>query len=460
MANIERLNYYSMQDVISILDTATLEGGELVREYGAMQTANRALIAHHAIEKGFKARLDKEGITYSTKGQHGHDLYGLYQLTKQIDNGNWAMNLADAFKDAVTFYEYDLALAPHLETLDSYLLEVGVGASFVKMRYWLENQITASQSADETLQVSLLLHREILAALWPLAAFDQQRLVSRRVEGAVWGELRKLLPYSPGTPGEQSHKLLIRWLRSQPDARTALRETVQRNYLIEEIDEQGRQNLRKAFERLSSSDRQPFDRTPPLSADPAVRFYIAACRDIRLGLQLLLPDAEVRVKWLNNQGTVAEMSTPAGEALGLITKHVQSRWLVEPHWEIRSSFSKSLEDAKHWLINLYCRQVSVVVDGSERLAYIFTTDSSLPQSGATSAYAANLSDVIEALGKPEELELNFWHENHKLRSGQQVAIALEHHEDSELVQRIEGVVDRVERGKVWIVGHSYWGIVR
>ena len=446
MANVERLNIYTIQDVIGILDTAALEGGELVLEYRAMQTANRALIAHHAIEKGFKARLDKECITYSTKRMDGHDLYELFQLTKQIGDGKWAMNLADAYNDAVTFYEYDLALAPHLETLDSYLLEVGVGTSFAKMRYWLENQVTASQSAGEILQVSLLLHREILASLWPLMAFDQQRLVSQRVEGAVMGELRKLLSYSPGEPDERSVSLLKQWLNVQPDVRSALRYAVQRNYSIEALDELGKRKLAEAFEKLSAS------------ADPAVRFYVATCKDLRLGLQPQFPDAEVLLKWLNKQGTAAEVSTPAGDVLGSVNKHVQSRWLVEPHWEFRSSFSITLEDAEHWLVNLFCREVSVVADGQSRRERIFTTDSSLPQPHDTIAYASELSDVLEVLDKPKEIELNFWHENHEIQSGQQVVITLEHREDPGLIQRIEGVVERVQSGKVTITGYSFWGL--
>ena len=64
-------------DVISILDSASLTGNELVPQYRAMQIANRDLIAHHSIEKGLKDRLKKEGLPYTKSRSQGHDLSGL-----------------------------------------------------------------------------------------------------------------------------------------------------------------------------------------------------------------------------------------------------------------------------------------------------------------------------------------------------------------------------------------------
>ena len=327
--SFEHLKYASIRDVVSILDTAFLKGNELVPQYRAMQVANRALIAHHAIEKGLKARLEKERLWYPRDAQKGHDLPHLYQLTKQINNGEWANALARTYKDAISFYEYDIELAPHFETLETYLMKVGSRKAFKEMRYWIEDHHAADASVDLILHISLHLHREILEALWPLVAFDQQRLVSGRVEEAVKKELYRSLVYSPGTPSEQAYNSVLQWLQTQRSHQTALREAVQQDYLVEGIDDLGRQNLRKAFERLSTSDNQPLYPLPPPSADPAVSFYIGTCRDIRPSSQLQYPDAEVRVEWKNEQCTWAEVFSPAGEVLGFISKHIQSRWHVE-----------------------------------------------------------------------------------------------------------------------------------
>ena len=182
---LESLKHDSIKDVISILDTAFLQGNELVPQYRAMQIANRALLAHTAIEKGLKARLDKEKLSCPKSGPQGHDLRNLYQLTKKVADGKWADSLANAFKDAVSFYEYDLEMLPYLETLEAYLEQVGSSKNFADMRYWLEDASAVEEAVEQIHHISLYLHKEILEALWPLVAFDKERLVSQRVERVV-----------------------------------------------------------------------------------------------------------------------------------------------------------------------------------------------------------------------------------------------------------------------------------
>ena len=374
----EYLRHESIRDVISILDTAFLKGNELVPQYRAMQIANRALIAHHAIEKGFKARLDKESLPYPQSAQKGHDLYHLYQITKQINNGKWADDLANSYQDAVSFYEYDLELAPHFETLETYLMTIGSGKAFLEMRYWIEDHSPADDSVASILRISLYLHREILEALGHLVASDQQRLVSERVDRVLKKELERALWHSSGTPDEQACKLVIQWLHTKPSYRAALREAVQRGYLVEGIDELGNQKLKTAFEKLNTSDNRTFFAPPPPSADPAVSFYIGTCRDIYPGSLLRYPDAEVRVVWKNDQQTRAEVFSPARELLGYISKHIQSRWQAESFGGNGGAFSKSFDDAKNWIIIAHhCEQVSVITDGQTRQLYIYSSDSSL-----------------------------------------------------------------------------------
>ena len=64
------------------------------------------------------------------------------------------------------------------------------------------------------------------------------------------------------------------------------------------------------------------------------------------------------------------------------------------------------------------------------------------------------------MDKPEEFELKFWDEKHDLQPGQQVAITLEFDEGSKVGDRLEGVVSRVERHKVWITGRQWIDLVR
>ena len=443
---LDHLKYESIRDVVNILDSALLRGDELNPQFRAMQIANRSLIAHHAIEKGLKARLQKEGITYLKRNPEGHDLNVLYQLTKQINNGIWAENLANTFEDAVSYYEYDVGMLPHLESIETYFLKIGSGKAFSEMRYWLDEPDAIEGSTDLIHHIILLLHKEILEALWHLVGFDNCRFVSQRVEQAVRMELERALGHSPGTPDEQTYNLLVQWLQTQTDCRTALREAVQQEYLIEGIDELGRQRLLQAFERLSKSDHPSLDAPP--SDDPAVAFFINSCKDILPGSQTQYLDAEVRVEWLNEQQISAKVFTPAGEVLGFISKHFQSRWIADSLWNSSRAFSKSFEDVKHWLMIQHCKQVSLVTDGSERRLYIFSNYNFFP-SRNMAAWTGEV-DVY----KPQEYELSFWDVGHGLQPGQQVNISLRYDSDSNVGNRLEGVVGRVEGRKVWIEGHS------
>ena len=447
----DHYRYSSIMDVISILDSASLTGNELVPQYRAMQIANRALIAHHSMEKGFKDRLKKEGLTYPTSGSQGHDLSVLYQLTHQINQGTWAQSLAESYNDAVTFYEYDIQALPHLATLDTYLNKVGSNQMFTQMRYWLEDQTLSTNGVESILHISLLLHREILQAIWPLVAFDQQRFVSQRVDQILRMELQRACTHSPGTPSEQSSKLIIQWLQTHPDFRTAMREAVQKDFHIEEIDEGGKRKLREAFQRLYTPDENQFIPSPPPSADPAIAFFIGTGRDIRPGSQNKYPDVGVEIKWLNPQYTFAEISTPAGEVLGFIEKHAQSRWHVETIWNNYGAFSKDFDDALQWIITYHCKRISITANGQTMQRYIFSIDNFLPIPVS--------SGRMTEMGEPQMYEINFWSDDHNLQLGQQVAITMKWDEESSVVDRLEGKVSYIEDGKVRILGNQVFDVV-
>ena len=441
---LESLKHDSIKDVISILDTAFLESNELVPQYRAMQIANRALLAHTAIEKGLKARLDKENIHYHKKGPQGHDLRELYKRTKKVADGKWADSLANAFKDAVSFYEYDLEMMPHLETLEAYLEQVGSSDNFKEMRYWLEDACAVGKAVEHIHHISLYLHKEILEALWALVAFDQERLVSQRVERVVRRALRMELLYPVGTPEEQASK----WLRTKSSCREALREAVQQNYAIEGISELGQIRLKEAFERLKSSDNPVL--TPAPSADPAVAFYMATCRDLPSGYSSPYSDARVLVKWTDERKTMAEVFSPGGDSLALMIKHVQSRWHVDPLMGHGGVFCKSFKDGQNWIVSQSCKQVTVVAGQQTKQRYIRSDRPYLPD--------PNNLDTTE-LDKAQELELSFWDTDHELLPGQQVTITLASGDESKAGETLEGVVTKVEQQKVWIMGHTWFGLV-
>ena len=278
---INLMRYQSIRDAIRILDSALPRGIELDPNHRAMQIANLAVTAHNAIEKGLKARLDKEGIEYSTSGWKGHDLPTLYRLTKQIEQGGWANRLAAAFNDAIRYYEFNAVILSHVATLEDYLNRVGTSRALERMRYGLDSEGTADEAVDFTNHISLLLHREILEALWHLVAFEKLYVVSQRVDQALARALERSLVYFPGTPDEEACDLVSEWLSAQPDFRTAMRQAVQQGYVVEGISEIGGQMLRRAFDYLGNADNPVSDTQN--SVDPAVAFFIGSCRVTPIG---------------------------------------------------------------------------------------------------------------------------------------------------------------------------------
>ena len=445
---IDHIQYQSIRDAIRILDSASLWGNELDPYYRAMQVSNLAVVAHSAIEKGLKARLDKEGIEYSTRGWQGHDLPTLYGLTGQVQQGKWAKGLSTAYNDAIRYYEYDIAVLPHLSTLEDYLNKVGTGYALELMRYGLQDEGTADEAVNLCNHIMLPLHREILEALWRLVAYDDFFVVSQRVDRALARAMEGSLGYVTGSPDEEACKSVIEWLRAQPDFRTAMRQAVQQGYVVEGTNELGGQKVRQAFESLSKVDNPVLD--TPSSADPAVAFFISSCRDLPRGVQLLYADAEVQIEWPNEH--VAKVFSPGGEVLGFISRHVQSRWQVESLWDTSVAHSRQFEDAKSWLINRLCKQVSVISSGQTRKSHIISRDSFFP--------AMVIVTGIEDIDKPQEVELKFWDEQHGLQPGGQVCITLRYANDSEIGNRLEGVVNRVEGYRVWIMGRTLIGKVQ
>ena len=449
----DHLQYASIRDVISILDSANLQSRELDPQYRAMQIANRALIAHHAIEKAFKARLQRAPIQYPKSGRDGHDLVKLYELTKQISDGKWAEDLARAYQDIVGYYEYNVAVLPHLATLETYLAEIGQGKDFMDMRYWLSQPNLVQPSLNLINNIILVLHREILEALWRLVASDDVRLVSWRVEDVLQLEIQRVLAGAPGTETETTVKKIIHWLYAKPNYREALREVVQRGYEVEGLNSDEVDRLKQAFEQLSAPPQNPLlDKRP--SDDPAVEFFITSCRDLLPSSQINYPYAEVIVKWLRENQTAAELFTPAGQVLGFIEQHAQSRWVASSLWDNAGSHSKSFEDVKHWLINQNIGQITIMKGLQVRKVYIFVGEWFSPSIVTGTGDPTEWDDMAE-----REIEVPMWDATHGLEVGQDVTITHRWSEEHRMGDRIVGVVAKVDNQKVTIRGSSIVGLV-
>ena len=457
---LDHLKTESIRDVVRILDSAVLRGNELVQSYRAMQIANRAFLAHTAIEKGLKDRLTKAGISYPKTGPKAHDLPSLYELTQQIDNGAWADSLEDAFKDAVRFYEYDLKLVPHVETLKRYLGATGSHEDFIKMRYWLEDDSTAEAVVVQMHNISLALHREILEALQHLVGYDRKRLVSERVERVVGRALQSVLSYGVGTPDEQACNELLRWLETKSSCRDALREAVRLSYAVEGVEELGRQKLRQAFEGLDRPPQGPslFPSLPP-SADPAVGFYIVTCRDLPSGYPFPHADAEAEIRWLDDDHITCEVLTPAGDVLGFISRSAQGRWHMDALTNQAGIYSRSFEDVKRALVAQHCQQVTVVTDDETAQRYIFSSDPSTGTIRWMRAEDDSARDPLNTLDRPDNLELHFWDWTHNLEPEQLVTITQRFNEESRVGDRFNGVVTKVEGHRVWLAGHHVIDLV-
>lgn len=150
---------------------------------------------------------------------------------------------------------------------------------------------------------------------------------------------------------------------------------------------------------------------------------------------------------------MAEVFSPGGDMLALMTKHVQSRWEVDSQLGHGGVFCKSFEDGQNWIVSQFCKQVTVVTDQQASQQYIRSDGPYLPD--------PNLVRNVDTteLDKAQELELSFWDTDHELLPGRQVTITLAFGDESKAGENLEGVVTKVEQQKVWIMGHKWSDLV-
>ena len=150
---------------------------------------------------------------------------------------------------------------------------------------------------------------------------------------------------------------------------------------------------------------------------------------------------------------MAEVFSPGGDMLALMTRHVQSRWEVGSLLGHGGVFCKSFEDGQNWIVSQSCKQVTVVAAQQTSQRYICSDGPYLPDPNLV----RNL-DTTE-LDKAQELELSFWDSDHELLPGRQVTITLAFGDGSKAGDNLGGVVTKVEQQRVWIMGHKWFGLV-
>ena len=122
----------SIEDVIGILDSAPIQR-DMMPETNIVQLTNRAPVAHLAIERGLKALILEAGGTFEQE----HSLNRLYRTLEEHDAKS-ADYLAEAFRDAVRFFRYNINDKGfgYFRSIMDYLNRVGKDQDFEALRYW------------------------------------------------------------------------------------------------------------------------------------------------------------------------------------------------------------------------------------------------------------------------------------------------------------------------------------
>ncbi len=433
----------SIKDVISILDSSPIQP-DLIAETNVVQLTNRVPIAHLAIERGMKTLITEAGR--SAKRTHG--LHKLYQALKEGNQGS-AEYLAAAFEDAVRFFGYNVNTKGFKQfgSLDDYLTKVGTDKAFEALRYWAIGE--SSQGATPISYISLPIHRELLCALWCLFFPTRRETVSTRVEREIAGAMfdRRDTNDSPdGESMKQSVTWYWNWLfKEHATRRSALKEAVDRQFIIKDNDEFVRQTLHDAYADLQQSK------------DPAVRYYLRTLTYLRKGSQQRIPDAIPEVEWFDDMKTNGVVVTPAGTELGFIERYADGGWGIVPEREGLvqvTDVAEAIADAKAYLVRHLTKEVIVTVNGeSKQLRIVNERDRFPTPVGASDHVWTAAVEISRDLSlDPPTYKLEFWDANHGLSPGVGVSIELRAERNDGFVSILEGTITTVEEHKVSITG--------
>ena len=433
----------SIRDVIAILDSAPIHW-DMMPDTNIVQIANRAPIAHLAIERGFKALISEKLVEY----EWTHSLNNLYQYLQECDEQS-AAYLSEAFNAAVGFFGFNVNRKgfKQLRSLYGYLSLVGTDNAFEALRYWAIGE--SAKGPSPIPYIALPIHRELLCALWCLFLPSRRETVSERVEHEVTEALfsRRHIAYSPDdVRRKQSVYWYISWLHAHASPRGALEEAYRKGFVISD-DEFITQTLRDAYQELQESK------------DPAVRYYVSTLTYLPKGSERRNRDATPEVQWIGEGQLRGTVVTPPGTILGFIDRYADGSWGITPMEEglVRvTDIAWAQADAKHYLVNRLTRLVTVTVNGESKQLRLVGPNDSFPRVTRTSGEEGTSGLILHS----EAYELEFWNNRHSLCVGDNVRVELELEPDRVFVSVVEGIVASLAAQTVSIAGSEFLDVKR
>ena len=371
-----------------------------------------------------------------------HGLDRLYRELKKCDQDS-ATFLAKAFQDAVSFFGYNVNAKGfgQFRSLDDYLSRVGTEKNFELLRYWAIGETPKGESPIQ--YISPPVHRELLAALGRLFFSGGSETVSERVEKEVTRAMfdgRHIMYKSDDTDKDNSVRWYGNWLLVEhPTRRSALESAVRQNFAVKAGDEFVAQTLRDAYADLSGSE------------DPAVLYFIHTLKYLPQGSQMRNPDAVSEVEWVNQEQTRGIVNTPAGTHLGFIEKYADGSWGITPLVDgaIRvSDITRTLTDAKNYLVNRLTMQVTATINGESRQLRILT-DRALFSPAVFFPETGNPAGLPDY---PPTYDLEFWHVGHGINPGDEISVEPLSDGNQGVSYVLEGTVVTVAEHKVSIAG--------
>ena len=346
---------FTIEDTLKILDSAPVQR-DLIQDVNFIQLTNRAPIAHINIEKAMKVLIDKAGI--DSKNKKSHELANLYRELEDCDK-EAAEFLSTAFLDAVDCFDINTKFDQfnHLTSLDAYLAKAGTEQVFQELRYW---SLGESDRSSLFKFIVLPIHRELLYSLWCFIADENPNpgTVSNRIEREVNRAMYRDMTWGrEETEKEQSIRWYTNWLfKEHRSCRDALKEAVEVKFLVKPGDDFITQTLRNSLEILKKSE------------DAAARHFANTLTYIQKGSQKKNPDAVPKIDWLNSIRSRGEVLTSGGTHLGFIEQGADKSWSINANdgFSGVSEISKSLEDAKNYLVNILTERIDFQVNGKSR----------------------------------------------------------------------------------------------
>ena len=433
----------SIADVIKILDSAPVRP-DLMPEANIVQLANRAPIAHLAIERGLKALIAENGRA----PEWTHSLGSLYRNLRECDRES-SEYLDIAFADAVQFFGYNTNSRgfTQFRSLDVYLSIVGTDNAFEELRYWAIEESRQGQSPIP--YISLPVHREILCALWCLFLPRRRETVTQRVERELANALfnRRNMAYGSGdTERESTIQWYLGWLNEHTTLRSALEEAVHKHFAVTD-DVFITQTVHDAYKELQRS------------GDPAVRYCVSTLSYLPKESVRRNPDAIPEVHWYGRAESRGAVVTAAGTHLGYIERYANGAWGITPMEDGPVGVAEiawAQADAKHYLVNRLTKQVSATVNGEDKHLRIISSSDFFLGSARLSA----VGTPPNLLNYSTEYKLEFWNTQHGIRLGDSIVVTLPSDSSDSVVSVLEGEVTSVTEQMVSVTGSNYFDVRR